>query len=117
MKKIQVYLSDAQNERLERLARSDDKTRSALVREAIEEFLGSTEPADNPDGNPGSLPDMDVPDEVMTKLLELYHPSEAEMWLTSFNAHLGGRPIDVLQLRGVEPVLDAIAAEAGGAYA
>ena len=60
---------------------------------------------------------MGVPDEVMTKLLELYHPQDAEIWLTSFNAHLGGRPIDVLELKSAEPVLDAIAAETGGAYA
>jgi hypothetical protein len=56
-------------------------------------------------------------DYVLSRLLQIYYLPDAEIWLTSFNAHLGGRPVDVLRLRGVGPVIQAIDAEAEGAYA
>ena len=42
------------------------------------------------------------------RLLEIYPHELAELWLESHNAHLGARPIDVLQLRGAAPVIEAI---------
>jgi hypothetical protein len=56
-------------------------------------------------------------DYVMARLLQLYPREQAEIWLTSHNAHLGSRPVDVLRLRGAAPVVAAIDAEAEGAYA
>jgi transcriptional regulator with XRE-family HTH domain len=56
-------------------------------------------------------------DFVMARLLQLYPREQAEIWLTSHNAHLGSRPIDVLRLRGAAGILPAIDAEAQGAYA
>lgn len=55
-------------------------------------------------------------DYVMARLLQIYPKEQAEIWLTSHNAHLGARPIDVLRLRGVAGILQAIDAEAQGAY-
>ncbi len=56
-------------------------------------------------------------DYVMARLLQLYPREQAEIWLTSHNAHLGSRPVDVLRLRGAAAVVAAIDAEAEGAYA
>ena len=56
-------------------------------------------------------------DYVFGRLEQLFTPRQAEIWLTSSNAHLGARPIDVLRLRGVAPVIAAIDAEAEGAFA
>jgi hypothetical protein len=56
-------------------------------------------------------------DYVIARLLQLYPREQAEIWLTSHNAHLGSRPVDVLSLRGAGPVVEAIDAEAEGAYA
>ncbi len=56
-------------------------------------------------------------DYVMARVLQLFPREQAEIWLTSHNAHLGARPIDVLCLRGVGPVIAAADAEAQGAYA
>jgi hypothetical protein len=56
-------------------------------------------------------------DYVMSRLLQLYPPEQARLWLRSHNAHLGARPVDVLRQRGVAPVIQAIDAEAEGAYA
>lgn len=55
-------------------------------------------------------------DYVMARLLELYPREVAEIWLESHNAHLGARPIDVLALRGVAPVIVALDAETEGAF-
>ena len=60
-----------------------------------------------------SLLDLDY---VMARLLQLFPPQQAEIWLTSHNAHLGARPMDVLRLRGAGAVVQAIDAEAQGAY-
>jgi hypothetical protein len=56
-------------------------------------------------------------DYVIARLLQLYPREQTEIWLTSHNAHLGSRPVDVLRLRGAGPVVAAIDAEADGAYA
>ena len=56
-------------------------------------------------------------DYVMTRLLQLFPKEQASIWLTSYNAHLGATPVDVLRLRGAGPVVQAIDAEAQGAYA
>ena len=56
-------------------------------------------------------------DYVMARLLQLLPREQAEIWLTSANAHLGARPIDVLRLRGAADVVAAIDVEAQGAYA
>lgn len=56
-------------------------------------------------------------DYVLARLLRLFPERQARVWLRSHNAHLGARPIDVLRLRGAEPVIVAIDAEEQGAYA
>jgi hypothetical protein len=56
-------------------------------------------------------------DYVMSRLLQLYPKEQAHIWLQSHNSHLGARPLDVLRSRGAGPVVDAIDAEAEGAYA
>lgn len=56
-------------------------------------------------------------DHVLNRLLQVLWPEEASAWLTARNPHLGGRPVDVLALRGAAPVLQAIDALAQGAYA
>lgn len=56
-------------------------------------------------------------DYVFGRLEQLFPSRQAEIWLTSYNAHLGGRPIDVLRIRGAAPVIEAIDAEAQGAFA
>lgn len=56
-------------------------------------------------------------DYVFGRLEQLFSSRQAEIWLKSYNAHLGGRPIDVLRLRGAAPVIRAIDAEAQGAFA
>lgn len=56
-------------------------------------------------------------DYVFGRLEQLFSARQAEIWLTSFNAHLGARPVDVLRIRGAGPVVEAIDAEAQGAFA
>lgn len=57
-------------------------------------------------------------DYVMARLLRLFPREQADIWLESHNAHLGeARPIDVLKMRGVSSVIEAIDAEEQGAYA
>lgn len=56
-------------------------------------------------------------DHVLNRLLQILWPEEASDWLTARNPHLGGRPIDVLALRGAGPLIEAIDALAQGAYA
>ncbi|MPZ68677.1 MAG: hypothetical protein GEU71_04020 [Actinobacteria bacterium] len=56
-------------------------------------------------------------DYVLSRLLQIYPREQAEIWLTSQNSHLGGRPLDVLHLKGVGPLIEAIDAEAEGAFA
>jgi hypothetical protein len=55
-------------------------------------------------------------DYVVARLLQLFPMEQAEIWLTSHNAHLGARPADVLRLRGAGPVIAAVDAESQGAY-
>jgi hypothetical protein len=54
---------------------------------------------------------------VISRLLQLYSPDLARVWLVSYNAYLEGRPVDVLHLRGALAVAPAIDAEAQGAFA
>lgn len=57
-------------------------------------------------------------DHVLERLLLEVYPDQAEDWLSSPNAHLGGGiPLNVLMLYGPAAVLEAIEALAGGAYA
>ena len=56
-------------------------------------------------------------DYVLDRLLQLVHPKVAGIWLSSENAFLGGRPVDVLRRRGPRAVIDAIEALAQDAYA
>jgi uncharacterized protein (DUF2384 family) len=56
-------------------------------------------------------------DHVLNRLLQVLWPDGASAWLTAPNPHLGGRPVDVLALRGAAPVIEAIDALAQGAYA
>ncbi len=56
-------------------------------------------------------------DYVMARVLQLFPREQAEIWLTSHNAHLGARPVDVLRMQGAGPVIAAADAEAEGAYA
>lgn len=56
-------------------------------------------------------------DYVLDRLLQVLHPKVAGIWLSSDNAFLGGRPVDVLRRRGPRAVIDAIEALAQGAYA
>lgn len=56
-------------------------------------------------------------DHILSRLLQVLWPDQAGAWLTAPNPHLGGRPIDVLALRGAGPVITAIDALAQGAYA
>jgi Arc/MetJ-type ribon-helix-helix transcriptional regulator len=44
MFRTQLYLTDAQHERLKRLARSSGRSRSALLREAVDRLLTSEAP-------------------------------------------------------------------------
>jgi uncharacterized protein (DUF2384 family) len=56
-------------------------------------------------------------DHILNRLLQVLWPEEAGAWLTATDPHLGGRPVDVLALRGAAPVIEAIDALAQGAYA
>ncbi len=57
-------------------------------------------------------------DYVIVRLHQLWEPEVAAIWLESPNAHLGGAtPLDVLRQRGTPDVINAIDAEAQGAYA
>jgi hypothetical protein len=55
-------------------------------------------------------------DYVYARLLQLFPAEQADIWLHSMNSYLGARPIDVLRLRGAVPVIEAIDAEAEGAF-
>lgn len=57
-------------------------------------------------------------DYVIVRLHQLWVPEVAAIWLQSANAHLGGAiPLDVIRQRGAAAVIQAIDAEAEGAYA
>lgn len=57
-------------------------------------------------------------DYVVMRLHQLWLPEVAAIWLESPNAHLGGAtPLEVLRRRGAADVVQAIDAEAEGAYA
>lgn len=54
-------------------------------------------------------------DYVMSRLLLFMYREQAEIWLTSFNPLLGGRPIDALEMKGVGAIIPAIDAQEQGA--
>lgn len=56
-------------------------------------------------------------DYLLTRLLQVLPKDVAEIWLTSYNAHLGAVPLDVVETRGALPVVAAIEVEAQEAYA
>lgn len=57
-------------------------------------------------------------DYVVARLHQLWVPDVAALWLESPNAHLGGAtPVEVLRQCGAADVVQAIDAEAEGAYA
>ena len=56
-------------------------------------------------------------DHVFAVAHQVWAPGVARDWMTSANAHLdGARPIDVVRQRGSGEVVDALRAEAAGAY-
>ena len=56
--------------------------------------------------------------DVLTRILRVYEPEAAAMWLTGSEPLLGGaRPIDVLALEGASPVIRAIDGLSAGAFA
>ena len=96
---------------------------SALGSNAVAELLGvsRSQPSRWRSGkerisprNRARLTDLD---HVLNRLLQVLWPEEAGAWLTAPNPHLGGRPVDVLAVRGAGPVIQAIDALAQGAYA
>lgn len=57
-------------------------------------------------------------DHVIARAGLLWTPPVVSAWLVGANAFLGGaRPIDVVKIRGAEPVIDALDQELAGAYA
>jgi hypothetical protein len=106
----------AESERLERLVEEFGNNRVAKLL-----AVSPSQPSRWRSGKEGigvenqrKLIDLDY---VFGRLEQLFPARQAEIWLTSFNAHLGAVPIDVLRLRGAAPVIAAIDAEAQGAFA
>lgn len=66
MRRTQIYIDDDQDRRLARRARASGKTKSALIREAIERFLGNRPEASTLahalQETAGALPELEVPD-------------------------------------------------------
>ncbi|MGZ4140797.1 MAG: antitoxin Xre/MbcA/ParS toxin-binding domain-containing protein [Actinomycetota bacterium] len=56
-------------------------------------------------------------DYVVSRLSYLMHPKVIESWLYGNNPFVGGRPIDVLLLRGPMALKPALDAEEAGSYA
>jgi uncharacterized protein (DUF2384 family) len=57
-------------------------------------------------------------DHVFAVALQVWEERVARDWMTTANAHLDfARPIDVVVLRGSAEVVEALRAEAAGAYA
>jgi len=56
--------------------------------------------------------------DVLTRILRLYSPEAAGLWLVGSEPLLGGaRPVDVLAMHGAAPVIAAIDGIASGAFA
>ena len=55
-------------------------------------------------------------DHVMARASLIFAPEVALGWLFGHNSYLEGAPIDILQLRGVQDVLDALDADEQHAY-
>lgn len=55
---------------------------------------------------------------VRARAEQVWAAPVAELWLHSANTYLGGaRPVDVVELRGPQEVLDALDAITAGAFA
>ncbi len=65
MKRTQIYLDEKQDERVERRARASGKTKSRVIRDALDAYLGTPRPQDEferaLEETSGALPDIDVP--------------------------------------------------------
>lgn len=65
MKRTQIYLDEDQDARLEQRARAAGKSKSHLIRAAIDAFLGTTSKSPRLeralDETSGALPDLEVP--------------------------------------------------------
>jgi uncharacterized protein (DUF2384 family) len=56
--------------------------------------------------------------DVFTRALQVMKPATVMLWLVGSNPHLAGaRPIDVLSVRGITPVIDALRAFSDLGYA
>jgi uncharacterized protein (DUF2384 family) len=56
--------------------------------------------------------------DIFTRALQVMKPATVMLWLVGSNPHLGGaRPIDVLSVRGITPVIDALRAFSDLGYA
>lgn len=56
--------------------------------------------------------------DVLTRALQVFSPQTAASWLVGSEPLLAGaRPIDVLAIQGVVPVIEALAGIDGGTYA
>lgn len=55
-------------------------------------------------------------DYALSRLLLIYPPRQAEIWLRSHNATLGARPVDVILLHGAAAVIQAVDVEEQGAF-
>ena len=66
MKRTQIYIDDEQDRRLEKRARATGKSKSQLIREAIDRLLSRERPSSDLKvalkETAGSMPDMAVPD-------------------------------------------------------
>lgn len=56
-------------------------------------------------------------DSLVGHLLSVFTPDQAVLWLNGQDPFLGARPLDVYQLEGAAPVIDAMRAHEQGAYA
>ncbi len=66
MKRTQIYIEDDQDRRLQKRARATGKTKSQLIREAIDRLLSRERPSTDLkqalEETAGSMPGMSVPD-------------------------------------------------------
>jgi uncharacterized protein (DUF2384 family) len=110
------HLPAGETERLERLVRSLGNNRVADLMDVSASQPSRWRRGKEQMGSVSRRRLIDL-DYVWGRLLQLYPERQAKTWMSSPNAHLGARPIDVLRVRGAGPVIDAIDAEEEGAFA